>query len=734
MSEVSSSNEHRPQSPPSAPRPGGKEEVPPSLIQHPRYQVVELLGKGGMGCVYKAEHRLMSRAVALKVISRNLLNDPDAVARFQREVRAAAKLNHTNIVTAYDAEQAGETHFLVMEFVEGTDLAGILRKHGQLPIRNACHYIRQAALGLQHAFEKGMVHRDIKPHNLMLTRQGVVKILDFGLARFMSEGGPRADLTAINAIIGTPDYIAPEQANDTRTADIRADIYSLGCTLYCLLTGQPPFADRPGLVKIVAHSQDAPRAVTELRPDVPPEVALIVARMLAKDPAKRFQTPTEVAQALAPFARKGDTSPARRTPQIAFDSPTSSDSGITLQAERTVTEPKPPARRRAPRLIIGAMVLAAAGAAAYWGHGHVRELPFAATVPTEQAGSPIPSLTPPPTEPLPSSSPPPKLTPVLVGEHKEFVGHKDEVWSVAFSPDGRLGLSAGGSRWDQEWFPSKDPTLRLWDLAKGKAVRSPLKGHTEGIFCALFFRDGERIISGSQDKTIRIWDSSNGKELHCFKGHTDRVWSVAVSPDGRRAVSGSSDHTLRYWDLLGWTAIGSPFLGHTSVVYDVAYAPDGKHAFSGSFDRTVRFWDVTTGTELHNFGKRPGPVRSVAVSRDGRRVAACYGLRDKPENGLCVWDAKSFEEIRSFQGAAGKVWGVPVTVALTSDGRRVLCGDLDGHLHLCDVDNGKEVWNSQIKGIGVLSVAISPDDRYALIGGNDGKVRLWGLPQPPTKR
>ena len=164
--------------------------VPPELAEHPRYRIVEVLGAGGMGVVYKAEHRLMERPVALKVIDRGLTSKPAVVERFRREVKAAGQLNHPNIVHAYDAEQAGDSHFLVMEFVEGTTLARLVEQQGPLPAAVACDYVRQAALGLQRAWESGMVHRDIKPHNLMLTPQGVVKVLDFGLARLADEVKP----------------------------------------------------------------------------------------------------------------------------------------------------------------------------------------------------------------------------------------------------------------------------------------------------------------------------------------------------------------------------------------------------------------------------------------------------------------------------------------------------------------------------------------------------------------
>jgi eukaryotic-like serine/threonine-protein kinase len=278
-------------------------DVPPELANHSRYAIVGPLGEGGMGIVYKAEHKVMGRTVALKVIGRRFTANPGAVDRFRREVKAAAQLNHPNIVTAHDAEEADGLHFLVMEYVEGVSLNRFVAKRGPLPPGMACHFIRQAALGLQHAHGKGLVHRDIKPHNLMLTRKGQIKILDFGLARLSEAGGDGGSNTAPNLVMGTPDYLAPEQARNSHDVDIRADLYSLGCTFYFLLTGKTPFAGDSPLAKVIAHTEATPEPVTGLRQDVPEEVAAIVARLMAKQPADRFQTPAELAAALAPLAK-----------------------------------------------------------------------------------------------------------------------------------------------------------------------------------------------------------------------------------------------------------------------------------------------------------------------------------------------------------------------------------------------------------------------------------------------
>ncbi len=268
------------------------------------YILLERLGEGGMGQVFKARHRKLGRIAAIKLIRKERLDNPNAVKRFQREVRSASALSHPNIVLAYDADEIAGTHFMVMEYIEGAiDLAKLVKKNGPLPVAHACEYIRHAALGLQHANERGMVHRDIKPANLLLTASGlVVKILDMGLARLdhtSAEGESSGTMTQEGTVMGTPDYMAPEQAMESHTVDIRADLYSLGCTFYFLLTGQVPFPGGSLMERLLKHRLNEPKPVNGLRPDVPPGVTRVVRKLMAKKPEDRYQTPAEVATALA---------------------------------------------------------------------------------------------------------------------------------------------------------------------------------------------------------------------------------------------------------------------------------------------------------------------------------------------------------------------------------------------------------------------------------------------------
>jgi serine/threonine protein kinase len=322
-----------------------------------QYKILDRVGRGSMAGVYKAVHEL-GQIVAIKILPPAKAQEPNVLARFQREARLALRLKHPNVVRTFQVGQAGALHYIVMEYLEGETLAEILQRRQRLPPAEAIRLIHQALLGLQHLHELGLVHRDLKPGNLMLVPanapNATVKMMDIGLGRALfDEGTPGGannfQLTSEGAILGTPDYLAPEQARDARHADVRADIYSLGCVLYHALTGQPPFVESNLVRQLVRHATETARPLRELDPAIPEDLQPIVDRMLAKDPANRYPTPERAAQALqgllagSPDVRPAGPGPAKNAYLTWLDGqPPPPDITTAPPAKPRAPEPSPP--------------------------------------------------------------------------------------------------------------------------------------------------------------------------------------------------------------------------------------------------------------------------------------------------------------------------------------------------------------------------------------------------------
>ena len=299
-----------------------------------KYKLLRHIGSGGMSSVYLAEHLLMRRQRAIKVLPKARVNDSSYLARFHLEAQATASLDHPNIVRAYDVDNDGDTHFLVMEYIEGRDLQNIVKAEGPLPLELACNYIAQAAEGLDYSHKSSLIHRDVKPANLLVDTKGLVKILDLGLA--LSSDSEQASLTIAHNenVLGTADYLSPEQAVNSHKVDHRADIYSLGCTLYYLLSGHPPFPDGTLAQRIAKHQTQMPEDLRKERPDVPRDLCDICLKMMQKRPEKRFHTMREVADALEAWLvnhgyrfEPGSSDAARKAAQLTAASVASRGGG-----------------------------------------------------------------------------------------------------------------------------------------------------------------------------------------------------------------------------------------------------------------------------------------------------------------------------------------------------------------------------------------------------------------------
>jgi WD40 repeat protein/tRNA A-37 threonylcarbamoyl transferase component Bud32 len=698
------------------------------------YQLLEPLAEGGMGTVFKARHPLMKRIVALKVIRGQRLTAPDAVRRFEREIVAAGKLSHPNVVIAHDAVRAGDTLLLVMEYVEGTDLGKLLRRRGPLPAGEACEYVRQAALGLQHAHEAGLVHRDVKPSNLLLATGGrVVKVLDLGLALLGAAEESVTALTEDGTIMGTPDFMAPEQASHAHAVDIRADVYSLGCTLHALLAGRPPFAGGSLTQTIAAHLHAEPPPLGGL----PAGLSAVLGRMMAKRPEDRYRTPAEVAAALQPFCTPTIDLPAT-VALGAAPSPATLGTRDTTVGQAATLSTVPPTRTATGAAASGgsrpglawakgrkAWLLAGAGGAllvvlllclGLRGTGRPNRSPDSPEgTPEVQPVATAPVLEPDPDAPTRdiltfsrrltqqvtsvalspdgalalsgSTDRTVRLWNAKTGEHLHEFKLDKGVWSVSLSADGKYAL-AGEAGWHEEKKPYQTAPpydVRLWDVAARKEVRR-FPGHKEQILAVAFLPDGRHFLSSSLGEGTWLWevDGKKGPGLPDFVPFI----TLPVSADGRLALFGCRDGALQLWDLKNWEG-GRRLKGHKGGIRCTALSADGRRALSSSPDGEVSVWDVTTGKELHALPRHPTIATGLAMTPDGR------------------W------------GATGSGTTLnPVTKAAESKG-------IDNIIRLFNLDTGEEVRKLKGHTGAVLSLTFSADGRYLLSGACDGTIRKW---------
>ena len=329
------------------------------------YEILDRIG-GNMGFVFKARHLLLDKVVVLKLVPAECIADPALLARFQREIRVMGRLEHPNLVPAADARSMGNWHLVAMELIDGVDLYKLVRARGALPVAAACEAVRQAALGLQYVHEHGLIHRDIKPSNLMLTRAGTIKGIDMGLALIREDS--TAQLTQTGLVLGTMSYCAPEQFRDASHVDIRADIYSLGCTFYHLLTSKSPYWQRKTFAEVMeAHLQEPFPSLAAALPDAPVGLEMLLSRMTAKDRDARFSTPKEVVEALEPFARGADLGPL--VPEVPQESPprrgTTGKTPPSPEGLRPAANGEQRPKARSPRMAAFVVLLLAIAGAAF---------------------------------------------------------------------------------------------------------------------------------------------------------------------------------------------------------------------------------------------------------------------------------------------------------------------------------------------------------------------------------
>jgi serine/threonine protein kinase len=616
----------------------GEDLVPPQLKMIREYRLLKPIGRGGMGMVYLAEHTRLKRQVALKILPSERLADPQALSRFEREMEAVGRLDHPNIVRATDAGVIDGTHFLVMDLVDGPNIAQLARSNGPLSVADACEIVRQAAEGLQHVHEHGLVHRDIKPSNLVLTPDGTIRVLDLGLALLRTSDDVQAEeLTAADQIMGTADYIAPEQAMSARTVDIRADIYSLGCTLYHLLAGQPPFRhpdySNP-LRKMMAHTNEPIPPVTNFRDDLPADLVLVLDQMLAKRPEDRLTTPKDVAKRLQPFTDGASlatlsvrgtsslTEPALKRGTTVY--PLSSAITDTLRhpsqppsQEPEVKETESPAVRRRDG-----------------GFGRSKKLIAFGSLPLIGLLGVIVLMTGQGRLELTVNSPDVQV--MIDGDPQKI-----EVISEA---NGRFVVEVPSEAGRHELHITHDGfetwTKHFWLNRGGKrefeALLTPLADHPAA----------ERAIApvGQQVSVRSAWDILDPatipeseripqlpKEVVAVAGsHRQRHWGAvletAIRSDGKQAATAGSDG-IRLWNLdtfeqTAW--LNGPEHG-VHHVFSVAYTPDGQRLIAGhASSRFVTLIDCRTEMPriISRFEVPYGNTHSLEVSPSGEWLAA----------------------------------------------------------------------------------------------------------------
>jgi len=650
------------------------------------YEVKGVIGSGGMGVVLKAFDPSLHRLVAIKVLAPHLANCVLARRRFAREGRAAAAISHEHVVAVFGVHEADGLPYLVMELVPGISLQERLDREGPLDVRAILRIGIQVAVGLSAAHAQGLIHRDIKPANILLENDVErVKITDFGLARAADD----ASLTQSGVLTGTPEYMAPEQARG-ETIDHRADLFSLGSVLYAMCTGRPPFRADSALAVLHRICMEEPAPISELNPDIPEWLCLLISLLHAKDRSVRFGGAAEVARLLRQYL---------------------------THLEQPATQPSPPrlrrrrglgARRLARRLTVLAVIGLLAAALFF-----IKPVFRTVWSRMEQA----PRLA---NANLPPSAP--ERAPIVVSQPAP-------VFATAFAPDGETFATACGDR-----------SVRLWDRRPPYQRRQILDGHKACVWSVAFAPDGRTLASAggdwdhpSKSGELRLWDVASGESLRVLAGSAGVFFSVAFSPDGRTLAAASWDQTIHLWDPASGKEKGQ-LRGHTALVRSVAFLPDGQTLVSGSFDGCIKLWSMATGDCLATL-RVPGPscnINAFAVSPDGSRLAVAENPTDesKPRIGVIrFWDLASRKALCVLQGHQGRV----LSVRFAPDGKMLVSGGGDwdrfGEVFLWDAVTFTKRTHLPGPREWVECVAFSPDGRLLVSTGgalrSGGEIRLW---------